>query len=151
LTFIFNCAKIIKIIKTTHPQEVKLQKLKVLFLDREENGKFLPGVEQLLPLEVNLELFSEIDQPHSTEFFEKIRKLTAKKMIDLVVIGNNLGAGVKKAEAVAKKMRDRTIILWNRYTPGCPEEKHYRELGITRFASRSDLPKEILEMIKEDV
>ncbi|MCA9485372.1 MAG: hypothetical protein KC506_00845 [Nanoarchaeota archaeon] len=72
------------------------------------------------------------------ELDENIRRLTQDGEVDYVVIGNNRGAGVVKASAVAEDMRaNRTCIVWNEYFSGA--EIFYVGLGINYFISRRDL------------
>ncbi|MDP1694337.1 MAG: hypothetical protein Q8L34_02240 [Candidatus Woesearchaeota archaeon] len=67
-----------------------------------------------------------------------IQDLTESGKVDYVVIGNNLGAGVEKAAAVAEAMRaDRACIVWNDYYAG--DEVRYAALGFKHFMSRKDL------------
>lgn len=69
---------------------------------------------------------------------QQITLMTSNNKVDIVIIGNNLGAGVAKARAVADAMRDRTVVVWNVYRKG--DESTYAKLGFKRFGSRSDLP-----------
>lgn len=68
---------------------------------------------------------------------EAVKKLTTSKEVDIVVVGNNLGAGVAKAKAIAEDMKEKTIVVWNSYSRG--NEAHYARLGLTHFGSRTDL------------
>lgn len=78
---------------------------------------------------------------------ESIQKLTSEKAVDIVVIGNNMGAGVPKARAIADDMRDVTIVVWNQYSLGI--EGPYTALGLTRFGSRTDLREMIPALLRE--
>jgi hypothetical protein len=80
------------------------------------------------------------------QLFNAIQAVTADGNIDIVVIGNNNGAGLYKAVCVANELRSKTIIIWNVYVPG-HDEKEYQRLGYTHFASRGNLYKSILELL----
>ena len=79
-----------------------------------------------------------------TQVCKAVKKLTAGK-VDIVVIGNNMGAGVAKAQAVVDKMKEMTIVVWNSYHKG--DEQPYTDLGLKHFGSRKDLPQLITEML----
>jgi hypothetical protein len=79
----------------------------------------------------------------TTPLLEKIREITETGQIDLVVIGNNLGAGIAKARHVARSLRRRTIIMANSWVP----VSDYKPLGYTRFTKRDDLHIQLLELI----
>lgn len=75
-----------------------------------------------------------------------IYEVTHRGGIDIVVIGNNLGAGLDKAACVATPLLAHTIVISN---SGHINEPAYRSLGITRFATRMDntLPTHLLEVL----
>jgi hypothetical protein len=54
---------------------------------------------------------------------------------DLVIIGNNEGSGMSGARVLDPTMRDRTIIVWDRFTRGV-DDVRYREQGILHFTTR---------------
>lgn len=54
---------------------------------------------------------------------------------DFIVIGNNLGAGLVKAEALPVALRERTVVVWNN-TPTKSNMEPYAQLGYTRFTAR---------------
>ena len=127
------------------PQETQEKLERILFLD--DAPWFLPEVEG-----VRLEVLQEgqynplgkLLAPGSGVYGSDpnkeamIREATENGKVDYVVIGNNLGAGVRKAAAVAEDMRaDKACVVWNSYFPG--EEAEYARLGFQHFMSRSDL------------
>jgi len=120
--------------------------VKVLFLD--DAPWFLPD---LTSHGVKLEVIQEgqwgtMDVYSApAEVCEAVKKLTAGKEVDVVVVGNNIGAGVPKAEAIADDMKGMTIVVWNSYHKG--NEAPYAALGLKRFGSRSDLEQMIPAML----
>lgn len=52
---------------------------------------------------------------------------------DAIIVGNNLGSGVVKARALPESVRDRTMIVWNRYVPG--DGKSYFEMGFRHLGN----------------
>ena len=120
--------------------------VKVLFLD--DAPWFLPD---LTSHGIKLEVIQEglwgtmnVYSAPTTHVCEAVKELTAGK-VDVVVIGNNLGAGVAKAQAVVDKMKEMTIVVWNSYHKG--DEQPYTDLGLKHFGSRNDLPQLITEML----
>jgi hypothetical protein len=55
---------------------------------------------------------------------------------DIVIIGNNMYTGYQYARAIPDSMKSRTLIVWNKYTPG--DERPYAELGFADFTSRQE-------------
>jgi hypothetical protein len=78
--------------------------------------------------------------------FNAIQNITKHGNIDIVVIGNNNGAGLYKAAYVNPTLRERTVIIWNLYTPGL-DDAEYKALGYTRFLSRHKLHEVIRELM----
>lgn len=120
--------------------------VKVLFLD--DAPWFLPdltphGVELEVVQEGTWGMMSVYSAP--TQVCEAVKKLTANKEVDIVVVGNNMGAGVPKARAVADDMKEMTIVVWNSYYQGV--EAPYDGLGLKHFGSRSDLERLIPAML----
>jgi hypothetical protein len=56
---------------------------------------------------------------------------------DLIIIGNNQGSGVTKAEAIPVALRPRAVVTWNDAPGGRVEA--YRRLGYTHFVTRDKL------------
>lgn len=123
-----------------------MRTVKVLLLD---------GVPECLPeldmFNVKLDIIPEIllgahdlysPPPELCEF---VRRVTSINLVDLVVIGNNLGAGLVKAQAVAEDMKPKTIVTWNTYRKG--EERLYLAHGLRHFCSRIDLPLKVPEVL----
>jgi hypothetical protein len=78
----------------------------------------------------------------------RIREITAGG-VDYVVIGNNMGAGVPKAAAVAESLRaENTCVMWNG-TPTDTDKAPYLSLGYTRFIRRADLPECLTDALKK--
>jgi len=74
-----------------------------------------------------------------------VTDLTSRGEVDLVVIANNLGAGIEKARAVAENMRDKTIVFWTGDfgTDNVP----YKQLGITRFGMTATIQESVAEAL----
>lgn len=63
---------------------------------------------------------------------------------DLIVIGNNLGAGIAKAQALERSARNRVVICWHD-EPSEHNIAPYRALGYRHFTTRERLVEYILE------
>lgn len=63
---------------------------------------------------------------------------------DVIVIGNNMGAGVVKAEVLSEACRSKVVVVWLD-TPNEAATLPYRELGYTHFARRKDLEEYLQE------
>ena len=59
------------------------------------------------------------------------------EMYDVVLLGNNRGVGLEKAATLPATMRDRTLVMWDRYRSG--DEAAYASFGFTHFGQRSVL------------
>lgn len=64
---------------------------------------------------------------------------------DLVILGNNLGAGLKKGSHIANKLKEKTIVVWGSYTD--EETVPYQQQGFSHFSQRVNVEDEILRMI----
>lgn len=94
------------------------------------------------------------DAEYFSGFKETIKDFTENKKVDIIIIGNNRGAGVFKAEAVADDMKDKTIIVWHdlcgdEFDERDEQEKTwpYRRLGFKCFALRRDMKQAVLKVI----
>lgn len=54
---------------------------------------------------------------------------------DAIVIGNNLGTGIRQAIMLPRSVRSRTLIVWND-PPSDRDTTPYRNLGFENFAVR---------------
>lgn len=122
----------------------KMRIVKVLFLD---DVWVLPNLtsygiefEEIRESQWNTNVYSA-----PVEVCEAVKKLTAAKAVDIVVIGNNMGAGVAKAKAVADDMKEMTVVVWNSYHQGV--ERPYASFGLKRFGARTDIRQLILAML----
>jgi hypothetical protein len=75
----------------------------------------------------------------------RIHEITDQGEADIIIIGNNSGAGVLKALVVAEPMRSRTIITAHSHPPS----ELYIPFGYTRFCPRFDLPSYLKQLIAE--
>lgn len=115
-----------------------MKTVRVLFLD--DAPWFLPNLEKDdVKLQVEKEgswgTMDVYSAPRS--LCEEITRLTAEGLVDLVVVGNNCGAGIPKAQAIAPCLREKTIVVWNSYYTGL--DRPYAVLGFKHFGSRSKL------------
>ena len=114
--------------------------VKVLFLD--DAPWSLPDLTQHgIKLEIIQEAkFGTLEvYNYSERIIDAIKRITTEKLVDIILVGNNLGIGVKKAMAIANDMREKTVVVWNFYAKG--DEIPYASLGFKIFGSRIDLPK----------
>jgi hypothetical protein len=120
--------------------------VKVLFLD--DAPWCLPNLSQK---GIELEVIRESEwgtmdvykaPPHVCE---AVKQLTEEKKVDLVIVGNNMGAGVLKAQAIAEDMKEKTIVVWNFYTLGV--EQPYAAFGLKHFCSRKNLSKMVPKLL----
>jgi hypothetical protein len=112
--------------------------VKVLLLD--DAPWFLPDLEaQGVKIEVIQEgLWGTLSVYEARpKTLEIIKRLTENKEVDLIVVGNNMGAGVPKAMAIADAMKEQTIVVWNYYCKG--DEAPYSAIGFKQFGSRTAL------------
>jgi hypothetical protein len=65
-------------------------------------------------------------------------------MVDLVIIGHNLRAGISRAEAVSAEMRDKTIIVW---VARPTTQSDYVRKGFRHFCSRDTVVGKITEIV----
>ena len=122
------------------------ERKKVLFCDDPGDLRFLQGMMAETGMGVEFVPLCGDRYHPSPEELERIESETVGGDYDHVVIGNNMGAGVQRATAVAEGMRDSTSIVWNVYAPGA--EQPYRGLGIRHFLSRDDLPGHLRNVLK---
>ncbi len=69
------------------------------------------------------------------------------KPVDAIVIGNNLGKGVRLTMTVPKNLRDQVVVMWNDFIPGNHQEASYTKLGIKHFTSRKEVPDYLAMML----
>lgn len=76
---------------------------------------------------------------------EKIRELTSNRQVDVVIIGNNMGVGLTKAQYIAKDLLPMTAVAWNHFYER--DSVPYAELGINHFGRRVDLQKIMRDLL----
>jgi hypothetical protein len=74
-----------------------------------------------------------------------IESFTWRNDFDLVILGDNDGVGLLKAQAIAPKTRPRTVVVWDDYKLG--DEAPYVALGFKQFMSRRTLADHLLRFI----
>jgi hypothetical protein len=90
----------------------------------------------------------DVYEEASPELLEVINELLFEANIDLVIIGNNGGAGLSLAKGIDEDLlylKERTVVVSN-YGLSGEEEAAYRELGLTNFCTRAQL-KEFLQVL----
>ncbi len=113
------------------------QIVKVLLLD-----KYADYLQDLSARDITMEVTHELVwNPNVYEATKatiaKIQELTAIRSFDIVVLGNNLGAGIIKASAIHQRLHGRTVVVWNdEYFAG---REKYETLGFKKFMARSSL------------
>lgn len=78
----------------------------------------------------------------------KINWILQDQEFDLVIIGNNLSAGISKATAIPETMKNRTIIVWN--DSAFDHMSAYTALGLRHFTTRTNLWTKIQEILKPE-
>lgn len=112
--------------------------MKALVLDKYGTallGILKPGDEMVV--EADLFPNNDVYEPHQA-VLDYIAKEGA--IFDLIVIGNNLGAGLSKAEQLPLDARANAIVVWNE-DPMPATTAPYRRLGYIHFMSRRRLMK----------
>ncbi len=64
--------------------------------------------------------------------------LDALAQIRVIVIGNNMGAGIAYVKAIPQEKRGIVIVLHNDDTDMSIKELEYREMGVNRICPRSE-------------
>lgn len=70
----------------------------------------------------------------------------AKTDFDIIIVGNNNGAGLAKVHHIPSDQLDKVIVVWAEYEEG--KTIPYRKLGIKHFSTRVGVAKKILEAIQ---
>lgn len=123
---------------------VTLQKVKILFLSDDSRFLLFPALARVSSLhEIHFDFLLEVEDLGNQDVYQapdllckEITRRTQGNMVDLVIIMNNMGAGLKKAQAVDPKMRKKTIVIWGMEVRGAWE---YEELGIPHLGSQREL------------
>ncbi|MDF1497268.1 MAG: hypothetical protein P1P90_04360 [Patescibacteria group bacterium] len=132
--------------------------LRILFLDDyaetlrvrrelEEHGvvcEMVPNVECTSTSKRNLERGMPLAKRDHERICDLVKVLTRLEVVDLVVLGNNLGYGLLLAEVVSERMKEQTVIVWN--DPPLEGLKPYQDLGFKLFASRLEVGRVIREL-----
>lgn len=66
------------------------------------------------------------------QFLAHLTEVIRAGGFDVIVVGNNLGAGLKKVMCIPEELRERVIIIANFIR----NKEEYSALGVKRFASR---------------
>lgn len=74
-----------------------------------------------------------------------IKKMTKRRKIGIVIIGNNEGIGFLRAKFVASEMKKNTVVVWGSYRKG--DEKEYADMGFKHFCSRTELRDTIKKLL----
>ena len=82
-------------------------------------------------------------------FFEKLRSIGTEEF-DGVVIGNNMGAGFGKVQALSKGLRARSIVVYNG-TLTDQSRMRYEALGCKEFKPRDEFWISLEKLFKQGV
>ncbi len=129
-------------LKNRHPSE-----------DKYGPKRLLADEDLILSDNVRMEVIKHKFRGGKTEYdanptlCRKIQKLTSQGEVDIVVIGNNRGAGLERAEAVAPSLRDQTIITAHQYQLGGELEELYAPKGFKHFCKRNNLRNKVKEVL----
>lgn len=118
--------------------------MKVLILGDEDPDLML-GQKALLELGFELEVTKETrEEVFSNNVFAggyrvsqrsgELARGATPELYDAIIVGNNEGTGRAKARELPDSVKDRTMIVWNRFVPGT--EAPYAEMGFTHFGQR---------------
>ncbi|MFA5961449.1 MAG: hypothetical protein WC848_02070 [Parcubacteria group bacterium] len=125
-----------------------MEQLRVLYLD--EDLQFLV---EFNPTATSINATTEFQlgsdnvyRQASGDLCHNIEWILKDQDFNLVVIGNNLGAGISKAKAVPETMKNQTIIVWNHST--FDHMSIYADLGFQHFTTRTSLWTKIQEILK---
>lgn len=121
-----------------------LRRIRILYLSNDTQGLLYPALIQVaLSHEVEFDVVEEVKDLGSAnvykptpELCEKINRLTQGQGVDLVIIMNNLGAGLVKAKAVAPTMTSKTLVIWGM---GVRNTGPYQDLGIVHLGHQLEL------------
>ena len=85
-----------------------------------------------------------------SQAIEAVREATAAGQADMVVIGDNVGAGLQFAEVIAPPLQSRTIVIWN-FLPK-PHDRHpYVRIGDFRhFGARHKIRRLITKALADE-
>ena len=79
-----------------------------------------------------------------------LAQLLHGESFDIIVIGNNLGAGISRAAIIPSQLKGRVIITYS--TRIAPESlKRYGELGIVNYFRRAELLTAMITLMQAPV
>lgn len=108
----------------------------VLDGDRDPWPSRMEGFEVKATFEGRLSLIVEDLGYYLSGYSLSLAETATPELYDAVIIGNNEGYGVRKAQALPRELRARTLIVWNHRMAGGGEESVYSAMGYTRFGQR---------------
>jgi hypothetical protein len=73
--------------------------------------------------------------PHPEHLVDFAQRATDGNF-DLIIVGNNEGAGVKRVRALPKVLLPQVLVIWNNEVNMRENRHEYEALGVTRFATR---------------
>lgn len=109
--------------------------IRVLIVD---NMMLELGLEAETAIDLETRLFSRTDTYVVNPKVVAYLKALKPDDYDLIVVGNNNGAGVEKAAAMPVALRSRTVIVWNSI-PGAINRGEYEAMGFIHFSTRESL------------
>ena len=124
------------------------QMIRILWLDTEHNEEILKG----FPEDYDVDVILEGGYSHLVGYLpasdpELKKFLNRGKAADVVVLGNNMGAGLERARIIAQEYPElvsKTIVTWFEPPKSTLE---YVRLGFRAFCLREDLKRAIAQRL----
>ena len=119
-----------------------MRKLSMLILDDSEVVEKAPRAITDENPSVEFELIFEDDLPGAVDTYKLISSEfgdwleTNASRFNIIVIGNNKGAGIQKAARIPQAIRPRTLIVWTDLPKDRESYQPYKDLGCTNFCTR---------------
>jgi len=101
------------------------------------------GVELLFEEDLVPDFQHSCEFPNSSEYSRHVGD--SAREAHIVVVGNNLLAGIKKLELLGKGVEEKTIVTWNGFVPSS-ERLKYSKKGCSMFCLREEMATKILEL-----
>lgn len=120
--------------------------VKILALNGDETFLLFKRDGFEVTTETQLGNYDSYKAPKKT--LKEIARVTKEEKFDFVVIKNNMGVGVEKANAVDQSMRDKVIIVWNS-EPSDSEKRPYQELSVKHFTTVLEFTKYLKGLIEK--
>lgn len=121
---------------------MKVQKILILDGASKHGLADLPGVTVV----TQESLYPGMSKFFPTKALMSFLKELTEDSYDLIIVGNNMGAGLLIVKALPAFLRDRVVVVWNRATSVQDAECwQYPQEAVQHFAVRSELTKYLKE------